>query len=56
MIEALVQESNISNEERLAEIRARLEDENYLHEAVQRLAQVLSNEISGFSADRAVKR
>jgi hypothetical protein len=55
VLEALVQESNISNEERLAEIRAKLEDENYLREAVQRIAQVLSNEISG-SPDRVVKR
>jgi hypothetical protein len=56
MIEALVQEPTISNEERLAEIRSKLEDENYLREAVQRIAQVLSNELSGYPADRAVKR
>jgi hypothetical protein len=56
MIEAPVEESTLSNEERLAEIRARLEDENYLREAVQRIAQVLSDEIAGFPAGRAVPR
>jgi hypothetical protein len=52
MLEEAFAEESLSNEERLNQIRARLEDQDYLSEAIQRIALVLSNELSPQEGNR----
>ena len=45
-------EQTLSSEE-LEQLRRRVNDENYLHAAIQRLALVLSNELIGITQEGA---
>jgi hypothetical protein len=41
---------------KIASLKQKIDDEGYLFEAIQRIAQVMSNEITGFSRGAAVER
>jgi len=49
-----VPENDLSN--RLALLKKKINDEDYLYEAVQRIAQVLSNEITGIPKGEIIER
>jgi hypothetical protein len=53
---SLVDRDTPPDSSRIAALRHKINDENYLYEAIQRIAQVLSNEIMGVSRGGAGER
>jgi hypothetical protein len=52
----LTEQNKPSDSSRITTLKQKINDEDYLFEAIQRIAQVLSNEITGFSKGGAVER
>jgi hypothetical protein len=52
----LVDQDTPPDSSRIITLRRKINDENYLSEAIQRIAQVLSNEITGVSMGGAGER